>query len=226
MFALPTEAEWEYACRAGTTTAYNFGDSLNGEQANCDGNIPFGADDQGVRLGRTSDVGLYPANEWGLVDMHGNVREWCEDQVARSPGEAKDGAAKDGAARDGVAKDGVAKDGAAKDGVAKDGAAKDGVAKDGAARDGATKDGAARDGVAKDGAAKDGVAKDGAAKDGAAKDGAAKDGAAPNKGTLRVLRGGGWIDPAVYCRASFRGWIDGRYRCGSIGLRLVLRPVV
>ena len=67
-YRLPTEAEWEYACRAGTTTAYNTGVSINTNQANFNNT-----------LGRTTPVGNYPANRWGLYDMHGNVSEWCWD---------------------------------------------------------------------------------------------------------------------------------------------------
>jgi formylglycine-generating enzyme required for sulfatase activity len=67
-YQLPTEAQWEYACRAGTTTVYAFGDSLTWDQANIRG----GPDE-------TTDVGKYPANAWGFYDMHGNVREWCAD---------------------------------------------------------------------------------------------------------------------------------------------------
>jgi formylglycine-generating enzyme required for sulfatase activity len=82
-FALPTEAQWEYACRAGTTTPYHFGKALNGKQANCDGNYPYGTDEKGPCLERTCKVGgddsQYPANAWGLHDMHGNVWQWCED---------------------------------------------------------------------------------------------------------------------------------------------------
>ena len=66
-FSLPTEAQWEYACRAGTTTAYYFDDMLTQQQAN------FGGRQQ------TRDVGSYPANAWSLKDMHGNVWEWCQD---------------------------------------------------------------------------------------------------------------------------------------------------
>jgi hypothetical protein len=69
-FSLPTEAQWEYACRAGTTTAYHFGDTLSKAQAN------WGDDDN---VEKTMDVGSYPANAWGLWDMHGNVDEWCLD---------------------------------------------------------------------------------------------------------------------------------------------------
>jgi serine/threonine protein kinase len=78
-FALPTEAQWEYACRAGTITAFHFGDSLNGTAANCNGNYPFGTDDKGPCLDRTAEVGQYAANRWGLHDMHGNVWQWCAD---------------------------------------------------------------------------------------------------------------------------------------------------
>jgi formylglycine-generating enzyme required for sulfatase activity len=68
-YRLPSEAEWEYACRAGTTTRYSFGDMITPENAN---HLDSG-------LSRTSEVGAYPANPWGLHDMHGNVWEWAED---------------------------------------------------------------------------------------------------------------------------------------------------
>ena len=82
-FSLPTEAQWEYACRAGTTTPYHFGSVLNGDAANCDGNDPYGTETKGKFLEKTSVVGSYPPNAWGLLDMHGNVCEWCLDGNGR-----------------------------------------------------------------------------------------------------------------------------------------------
>lgn len=84
MFTLPTEAQWEYACRAGTTTATAFGDRLTTASANFDPD----ADTRTTRLpGGARPVGSYPANAWGLHDMHGNVWEWCLDYYhAQLPG--------------------------------------------------------------------------------------------------------------------------------------------
>src|SRR4051794_1886328 len=78
-FRLPTEAQWEYACRAGTTTATTFGDSLSRTQANFQGKPYNGGDDEGPSLKRAARVGSYPANAWGIHDMHGNTFEWCRD---------------------------------------------------------------------------------------------------------------------------------------------------
>ncbi|MBQ9874256.1 MAG: formylglycine-generating enzyme family protein [Thermoguttaceae bacterium] len=78
-FSLPTEAQWEYACRAGTTTAYFWGDSLNGDRANCNGEAPYRSTTRGPSLGKTQPVGSYEPNAWGLSDMNGNVWEWCKD---------------------------------------------------------------------------------------------------------------------------------------------------
>jgi formylglycine-generating enzyme required for sulfatase activity len=85
-FRLPTEAQWEYACRAGTTTATAFGDRLSSTQANFKGE-PYNGAAPGPSLGRAAPVGSYPANAWGLHDMHGNTFEWCRDWYhSRLPG--------------------------------------------------------------------------------------------------------------------------------------------
>jgi formylglycine-generating enzyme required for sulfatase activity len=87
-FRLPTEAQWEYACRAGTTTATAFGDRLSSTQANFKGK-PYNGAAPGPSLNRAAPVGRYPANAWGLHDMHGNTFEWCRDWYhARLPGGA------------------------------------------------------------------------------------------------------------------------------------------
>lgn len=83
-YRLPTEAEWEYACRAGTETPFHFGSLLNGTQANVDGLAPYGTDEKGPSLQRPATVGSYPPNAFGLHDMNGNVREWCWDRYARN----------------------------------------------------------------------------------------------------------------------------------------------
>lgn len=79
-YRLPTEAEWEYACRAGTTTPFHFGETLNTAVANYNGNYTYGNGPQGQYRQETTPVGsLEAANNWGLLDMHGNVWEWCQD---------------------------------------------------------------------------------------------------------------------------------------------------
>jgi formylglycine-generating enzyme required for sulfatase activity len=78
-YRLPTEAEWEYACRGGTTTPFHFGAALAPTQANFNGNFPFGGAAKGAFLNKTAKVGSYPPNAFGLHDMHGNVAEWCAD---------------------------------------------------------------------------------------------------------------------------------------------------
>jgi len=87
-FRLPTEAQWEYACRAGTTTATAFGDRLGRSQANFKG-TPLNGGDDGPAVGRSTPVGRYPANAWDIHDMHGNQFEWCRDWYhSRLPGGA------------------------------------------------------------------------------------------------------------------------------------------
>lgn len=76
---LPTEAEWEYACRAGTTTPFNTGENIKTSQANYNGNFPYKGNSKGKYLKKSVPVGSYEPNAWGLYDMHGNVYEWCSD---------------------------------------------------------------------------------------------------------------------------------------------------
>ena len=81
-YRLPTEAEWEYACRAGTTSAFNWGppDQITSSQANFDASVSYNGSATGAASTGTSPVGNYAANPWGLYDMHGNVCEWCWDR--------------------------------------------------------------------------------------------------------------------------------------------------
>jgi sulfatase modifying factor 1 len=79
-FRLPTEAEWEYACRAGTTTPFNTGSCLSSSQANFHNNFQYSSCPTSFAFqGKTISVGSYEPNAWGLYDMHGNVYEWCSD---------------------------------------------------------------------------------------------------------------------------------------------------
>ncbi len=76
-YRLPSEAEWEYACRAGTTTPFYFGETITPDLVNYNGNYPYSAASKGLDRAKTTDVGSFPPNAFGLYDMHGNVWEWC-----------------------------------------------------------------------------------------------------------------------------------------------------
>ncbi|MBF2035599.1 MAG: SUMF1/EgtB/PvdO family nonheme iron enzyme [Leptolyngbyaceae cyanobacterium T60_A2020_046] len=78
-YRLPSEAEWEYACRAGTTTPFYFGETITPDLVNYSGNYSYGAAPKGQYREATTDVGSFPPNGFGLYDMHGNVWEWCLD---------------------------------------------------------------------------------------------------------------------------------------------------
>jgi len=82
---LPSEAEWEYACRAGTTTPFSFGVNITPDQVNYDGRFPYAGGEQGRYRERTVPVGSLPPNSWGLYEMHGNVWEWCADWYGEYP---------------------------------------------------------------------------------------------------------------------------------------------
>jgi formylglycine-generating enzyme required for sulfatase activity len=79
-YSLPREAQWEYACRAGSVTSFNFGETISPELANYNANHAYGDGTKGKYRKQTTPVGMFPANAWGLKDMHGNVWEWCLDQ--------------------------------------------------------------------------------------------------------------------------------------------------
>ena len=85
LYRLPTEAEWEYACRAGTTTPFHFGETISTDQANYYGGAIYGNGKNGVFRNKTTPVDSFPANAFGFYDMHGNVRQWCQDWVGDYP---------------------------------------------------------------------------------------------------------------------------------------------
>jgi formylglycine-generating enzyme required for sulfatase activity len=93
-YCLPSEAQWEYACRAGTTTPFHCGATLISELANFNATSTYGAAPKGVVRRETSQLDQFPANRWGLLDLHGHVWEWCLDKWHSSyHGAPKDGRA-------------------------------------------------------------------------------------------------------------------------------------
>ena len=84
-YRLPSEAEWEYCCRAGTTTPFSFGETISTDQANYNGEGVYGGGKKGMVRKTTTPVGTFPANGWGLHDMHGNLWQWCQDWCGDYP---------------------------------------------------------------------------------------------------------------------------------------------
>lgn len=82
---LPTEAQWEYACRAGTKTPFSFGEQISPEIVNYDGNYPYHKSGKGEYREQTVEVASLPPNDWGLHEMHGNIWEWCQDWFGDYP---------------------------------------------------------------------------------------------------------------------------------------------
>ncbi|MCX7099170.1 MAG: formylglycine-generating enzyme family protein [Methylococcales bacterium] len=85
---LPSEAQWEYACRAGTVTPFAFGDQIDASLVNFDGNYPYNNGKKSAYREQTVAVKSLPPNAWGLYEMHGNVWEWCQDVYGAYPGGA------------------------------------------------------------------------------------------------------------------------------------------
>jgi len=139
-YSLPTEAEWEYACRAGTKEPFGFGNCLSSAQANYNGNFPFGDCKEVAYLEKPTSVKAFTPNAWGLLGMHGNVWEWCSDWLGDYP------------------------------------------------------------------------------------DGAVTDPKGPAKGTLRVIRGGGWNSYAQACRSGNRSGSDPGKGFANLGFRVVREP--
>lgn len=84
IYRLPSEVEWEYACRAGTTTPFHFGDTLTDKLANYKGDSTYANSPKGKYRRQTTHINLFPPNAFSLHDMHGNVWEWCEDSWYKS----------------------------------------------------------------------------------------------------------------------------------------------
>ncbi|WP_310484648.1 formylglycine-generating enzyme family protein [Chamaesiphon sp. VAR_48_metabat_403] len=93
-YTLPSESQWEYACRAGTDTAFHFGDIITPDLVNYNGDYPYAGAPTGANRERATPVGSFPPNAFGLSDMHGNVWEWCMDTYQPSyQGAPTDGSA-------------------------------------------------------------------------------------------------------------------------------------
>jgi len=84
-YRLPSEAKWEFACRAGSKTPFYFGETISTDQANYNGDRTYGKGKKGVHRGKPMPVGSFPANAWGLHDMHGNLFQWCQDWYGEYP---------------------------------------------------------------------------------------------------------------------------------------------
>ncbi|SMF96118.1 Formylglycine-generating enzyme, required for sulfatase activity, contains SUMF1/FGE domain [Methylomagnum ishizawai] len=82
---LPTESEWEYACRAGTSTSFTFGNNITPEEVNYNGKFPYAGGGEGMFRDKTVPVKSLPPNIWGLYEMHGNIWEWCADWYSNYP---------------------------------------------------------------------------------------------------------------------------------------------
>ncbi|ABG53529.1 protein of unknown function DUF323 [Trichodesmium erythraeum IMS101] len=95
-YRLPSESQWEYACRAGTTTPFYFGETITSELVNYNSNYTYSNAPKGKHPEETTNVGIYPPNTFGLYDMHGNVWEWCQDVLHNN----YEGAPTDGSARE------------------------------------------------------------------------------------------------------------------------------
>ena len=88
-YALPTEAQWEYACRAGTETPFFFGEAASTDKANYHGDYIYGKGKKGKNRGKPAPVGSMPPNAWGLYEMHGNVSEWCATRYSKYGSDAE-----------------------------------------------------------------------------------------------------------------------------------------
>ena len=106
VFRLPSEAEWECACRAGTTTPFSFGETITPELANYEGNYAYGDGPKGEYRRQTTDAGSFPPNAFGLSDMHGNVWEWCQDTYVNNYKDAPTDGSAHGSFGDGKVKRG------------------------------------------------------------------------------------------------------------------------